>query len=255
VTDLDHVAVATTDIAATLGTLVGELGGVVYAGGDGYGFRWVQVRLGDPGARGGMTVEVLVVWQPDVNDFLDRFVARHGPGQHHLTFKVKDLEDTLRRVESAGFRPVGVDLRDPWWKEAFLQPREAHGTVVQLAEVHPDHPGTAEMVTAALADGPTGEPVWWPPPPPRAAAPATLRRVVMATPSLTAAVAFFAGLLQGDVVAETDEAVELAWPGGGRIRLEQDRTATPGFLRLEGDHEGTARVFDVSGARFSLSPR
>jgi methylmalonyl-CoA/ethylmalonyl-CoA epimerase len=255
VTDLDHVAIATTDIAATLGTLVGELGGVVFAGGDGYGFRWVQVRLGDAGAGGGMTIEVLVVWQPAVNDFLDRFVARHGPRQHHLTFKVKNLEDTLRRVKSAGFGPVGVDLRDPWWKEAFLQPREAHGTVVQLAEVHPDHPGTAEMVAAALVDGPVGEPTWWAPPPPRAASPATLQRVVMATPSLSAAVAFFAGLLEGDVVAEDDGAVELAWPGGGRIRLEHDPVAPPGFVRLEGDQDGPARTVEVSGARFELSSR
>jgi catechol 2,3-dioxygenase-like lactoylglutathione lyase family enzyme len=255
VTDLDHVAIATTDIAATLGTLVGDLGGIVFAGGDGYGFRWVQVRLGDAGAGGGMTVEVLVVWEPRVNDFLERFVARHGPGQHHLTFKVKNIEDVLGRVQRAGFTPVGVDLRDPWWKEAFLQPREAHGTVVQLAEVHPDHPGTPEMVAAAGSGAAIGEPAWWPPLPARAAAPVTLHRVVMSTPSLPAAVAFFAGLLGGDVTEEDETAVELAWPGGGRIRLVHDTGRSPGFLRLEGDHDGPARILEVSGARFELSPR
>jgi catechol 2,3-dioxygenase-like lactoylglutathione lyase family enzyme len=253
VTDLDHVAIATTDIAATLSTLVGDLGGTIFAGGDGYGFRWVQVRVGADG--GGMTVEVLVVWEPRVNDFLERFVARHGPGQHHLTFKVRNLEETLGRVKSAGYRPVGVDLRDPHWKEAFLQPREAHGTVVQLAEVHPDHPGTLEMVAAAEAAGPVGEPRWWPEPPPRATPPATLQRVVMSTPSLAAGVAFFAGLLEGAVIAEDDATVDLAWPGGGQIRLLLDPDAPPGFLRLEGDRDGGAATVDVSGARFDLSPR
>jgi methylmalonyl-CoA/ethylmalonyl-CoA epimerase len=253
VTDLDHVAIATTDIEATLGTLVGELGGTVFAGGDGYGFRWVQVRLGD--GTDGMTVEVLVVWKPEVNDFLARFVSRHGPRQHHLTFKVKDIAATLQRVRQAGFQPVGVDLRDPHWKEAFLQPREAHGTVVQLAEVHPDHPGTAEMVAAADAGAVIGEPTWWPAPPPRATERATLRRVVMATPSLPAAVSFFAGLLDGQVVTEDDGAVELAWPGSARVRLELDPDATPGVVRLELEQPGRARTLDVSGARFELAPR
>jgi methylmalonyl-CoA/ethylmalonyl-CoA epimerase len=256
VTDLDHVAIATTDIDAALRTTVGELGGTVFAGGDGYGFRWVQVRLdgGEPDA-GGMTVELLTVWEPRQNDFLERFVARHGPRQHHLTFKVPDIEATLRRVQQSGFQPVSVNLSDPEWKEAFLQPREAHGTVVQLAQVSPDQPGPREQVRAADAGGAIGEPQWWSDPPLRATTRATLRRVVMSTPSLPAAVSFFAGLLEGDVVEETEDAVELAWPGGGRVRLELDSGSGPGFLRLDGDHAGETRWLDLSGAAFRLAPR
>ena len=251
--DLDHVAIATTDIEAALGTLVGDLGGTIFSGGDGYGFRWVQVRVGE-GVEG-MTVELLVEWQPEENDFLARFLAKHGPGQHHLTFKVSDLAATLERVRTAGFQPVGVDLRNPNWKEAFLQPREAHGTVVQLAQVHPDHPGTPEMVKAAEGGDAFFEPEWWPALPPRAAEPCRLRRVVMSTPSLPAAVGFFAGLLDGEVVAEDAASVELAWPGSGRVRLEQHVDARPGFLRLEGERPGTApETVDVSGVSLLLSP-
>jgi catechol 2,3-dioxygenase-like lactoylglutathione lyase family enzyme len=248
--DLDHVAIATTDIDAALAVAVGELGGTIFAGGDGYGFRWVQVRIGE--AAEGMTVELLIEWQPEQNDFLARFLARHGPGQHHLTFKVPDLAATLGRVHQAGFRPVSVNLTDPNWKEAFLQPREAHGTVVQLAQVHPDHPGTAEMVTGAQAGGAFFEPEWWPEPPARATDRARLRRVVLATPSLPAAVAFFAGQLDGRIVDETIDAVELAWPGDGRVRLEHDADATPGFRRLEGDRGGAPVTLDLSGAPFVL---
>lgn len=254
--DLDHVAIATTDIGAALGTLVGQLGGTIFSGGDGYGFRWVQTRLGADGRdrAEGMTVELLSAWQPEQNDFLARFLARHGPGQHHLTFKVSDLVATLERVHTAGFKPVSVDLRDPSWKEAFLQPREAHGTVVQLAEVHPDHPGTRDMVAAAVAGNAFFEPEWWPQPPPRAATACTLRRVVMSTPSLPAAVGFFAGLLDGEVIAEDDGSVELAWPGTGHVRLELDVDASPGFLRVEGEQAGRSETLDVSGAPFVISP-
>jgi methylmalonyl-CoA/ethylmalonyl-CoA epimerase len=253
VIDFDHVAIATKDIDAALGTIVGELGGTIFSGGDGYGFRWVQVRLGEGDA--GMTVELLIEWKPEQNDFLARFLARHGPGQHHLTFKVSDLAATLGRVQQAGYQPVSVNLTDPDWKEAFLQPREAHGTVVQLAQVHPDHPGTPELVTAARGGSAYFEPEWWPAPPAPAPNAAQLRRVVMATPSLPAAVGFFAGQLDGEVVAEDASSVELAWPGSGRVRLELDSTATPGFLRLEGDQQGAPRSVELSGTPFVLASR
>ena len=55
-------------------------------GGENVGFRSYQVRLGD--AVDGMTIELLEPWHPERFDFLERFVARHGAGPHHLTFKV-----------------------------------------------------------------------------------------------------------------------------------------------------------------------
>ena len=137
------------------------------------------------------------------NDFLARFVARHGAGPHHLTFKVPDLADALERVRGAGFHPVNIDISDPEWKEAFLMPREAHGTVVQLAESH-GHPETRAELLDHVAEQRTehapalvGRS--------RAAdrATATLRRVVLRTPSLPSALGFFAGVLQGDVERET----------------------------------------------------
>jgi len=234
-----------------LGPLVGELGGVVMGGGENLGFRSYQVRLGD--AVEGMTVEVLEPWHPERFEFLERFMARHGEGPHHLTFKVPDLAATLERVRSAGYTPVGVSLTDPRWKEAFLQPREAHGTVVQLAQADGSpFPDYAAEFESARANGPHGEPVWWPAPPPAAPAPTVLRRVVMATPHLDAALGFFAGLLGGEVAtdaSEGDDAVELAWPGAGRIRLETTYGAAPGIVRLDLEGPGSPRELLVAGTR------
>ncbi len=72
----------------------------------------------------------------------------------------------------------------------------------------------------------------------------------MSTPSLPAAVGFFAGLLDGVIVDENDSAVELAWPGSGRIRLELHPDAPPGFLRAEGDHAAAPGNLTVGGASF-----
>ncbi|HWS47605.1 MAG TPA: VOC family protein, partial [Acidimicrobiia bacterium] len=210
--DLDHVALAAGDTSPALRFLTGELGGTVLFGGQGPGFRPMQVWLGTS-AGDGMPVELLEPWDTESNDFLARFVARHGAGPHHLTFKVTDILDAIERVRRAGFRPVNIDLRDPEWKEAFLLPREAHGTVVQLAEAH-GHPDTrAEMLAHVARHGPNMHPRWWVEPEP-ARGHGTLRRVVVRTPALPSAVAFFAGILQGTIEAEDEASVDLVWARG-----------------------------------------
>lgn len=245
--DLDHVAIATDDVAVALGALVGELGGTVFHGGDGSGFRWVQTRVGD--ARSGMTVESLVVWRPDVDDFLERFVDRFGPSPHHITFKVSDIETILDRSRAAGLRPVGVDLTDPHWQEAFLQPREAHGTVVQLAQTDEPHE-IATLLPAVERDGPLGQPRWWPEPPTPGTDRVTLRHVVLGTPDRLAATTFFTELLAGTVEYDDASGTGLAWPGG-RIRLEDADTA--GVLRCDGSGT-TARTVDIGRMPIVVTP-
>src|SRR4249920_2666555 len=194
--DLDHVAIAAPDTAEALRFLTGPLGGTVIFGGQSIGFRPMQVWVGTPDGDG-MPVELLEPWAVEQNDFLARFIARHGAGPHHLTFKVPSLAATVERVRGAGFRPVNIDVSDPEWKEAFLMPREAHGTVVQLAESH-GHPATRkELLDYVAAHGANTNPRWWVDPPPPTGR-GTLRRVVLRTPSLSSALGFFAGVLQGD---------------------------------------------------------
>ena len=245
--DLDHVALAAADTSGALRFLTGELGGTILFGGQAVGFRPMQVWLGSPDGDG-MPVELLEPWDTERNDFLARFVARHGAGPHHLTFKVPDLAAALERVRGAGFHPVNVDFSDPEWKEAFLLPREAHGTVVQLAESH-GHPETrAELLALVAANGPDAHPRWWSDPAP-ASGHGTLRRVVLRTPSLPSALAFFAGILHGEVERETPGAADLVWPRGARIRLEESTDAHPGVDRLE--VEGLAGAHTVVGTRFA----
>lgn len=243
--DLDHVALAAPDTSEALRFLTGELGGVIIFGGQSVGFRPMQVWLGTDDGDG-MPVELLEPWDVERNDFLARFVARHGAGPHHLTLKVPDLRAALERVRAAGFHPVNIDVSDPDWKEAFLLPREAHGTVVQLAETQ--HAETkAQLLAYVREHGPNAHPRWWADP----AAPSgkgILRRVVLRTPALESAVGFFSGVLQGDVEREGGERVDLVWPGGARVALERQPGASPGIDRLE--IEGLSEPRTMLGTRF-----
>jgi methylmalonyl-CoA/ethylmalonyl-CoA epimerase len=203
VIDLDHVAVAVEDYADAWPRLGRDLAGEWLTDAGGTGFAFAQLRY-----LNGMKVEVLRPDRVETNDFLRRFLAHSGPGPHHLTFKVPDLDDALERARSAGYQPVGVNRSEPDWQEAFLHPRDIPGVVVQMAQV-----SGGEWTTSP----PPGFPA------PRTQRAATLDWVAHAVANLDEGLRLFAGLLHGVQVAEgiDHEAswVELAWPGPGRVRL------------------------------------
>jgi hypothetical protein len=204
--DLDHVAVALERHTDAWPRYAGDLPPERWIGGGGTsGFWSAQVAYAN-----GMKVEVLEPYQVEQNDFLRRFLDRSGPGPHHLTFKVKDLAQALDLAEQAGYRPVGVNLDNSWWKEAFLHPKDAPGVVVQLAESNEG---------GDWGGGPG--PDWLPRP--RTDTAATLVHVGHALADLDEGTRLFVDLLGGttDGSGEHDGIrwLDLAWPGPGRVRL------------------------------------
>lgn len=124
---LDHVAVAVHSIKAALPLFRDALGGEYLMGGDQAGtWRWLQLTYPNGGK-----VELL---EPLGDGFLARFLERRGEGLHHVTFKTDDLRAAIAHVQDLGYELVDVDLEAPHWKEAFLRPSKAHGTLIQLAQ-------------------------------------------------------------------------------------------------------------------------
>jgi methylmalonyl-CoA epimerase len=124
---LDHVAVALHEIRPAVRLFRDALGGEYLMGGDAPdAWRWVQFRW-----PGGGKVELL---EPKGDGFLSRFLDRRGEGLHHMTFKTDDIEAAIAQVEAQGYELVDVDVSSPRWKEAFLRPRGAHGTLIQVAQ-------------------------------------------------------------------------------------------------------------------------
>lgn len=123
----DHIAIAVARLADAPVLLAGRLGGVPVFGADTGAYRFGQWRF-----AGGGRIEVLEPAETD--GFLHRFLARRGPGVHHVTFKVPSLGAACERAAAHGYAVVGYSASKPNWKEAFLHPRQALGIVVQLAE-------------------------------------------------------------------------------------------------------------------------
>ncbi|MGH9101598.1 MAG: VOC family protein [Acidimicrobiales bacterium] len=200
---LDHVALALERASDGWPRYATELGGRWVTGGDAPGFTAVQLAYANR-----MRLELLEPARVEANDFLRRFLDRSGPGPHHVTFKVDELEGALEAVRSAGLEPVGVDTSRPGWKEAFLHPRQAHGVVVQLAQA---------------AGGGSARPPAGFPPDPAGGAPAELVHVAHAVADLDRSLELFCGLLGGRTDGRGQGRwgrwVDLTWGGPGLVRL------------------------------------
>ena len=121
------MAVAVHSIKDALKLYRDALGGEYLMGGDvADTWRWAQFRY-----PGGGKVELL---EPLGDGFLSRFLDRYGEGLHHMTFKTDDIHAAISQVEGQGYELVDLDTDDPHWKEAFLRPSGAHGTLIQLAQ-------------------------------------------------------------------------------------------------------------------------
>lgn len=126
----DHVSIAVRDIEISQ-TLVDLLGGTHIGGGlshDG-DFEWIQFDLPGQGR-----LEMISPVVEDEDNFLNRYIAEHGEGLHHLTFKVQSIDAAVARARELGFTVVGFNDTNADWKEAFVHPASAHGVLIQLAE-------------------------------------------------------------------------------------------------------------------------
>lgn len=76
--------------------------------------------------------------QPTDNESgVARYLAKKGPGMHHICFEVDDIEAALARLREAEVQlinempTVGSDGR----KFAFIHPKSANGVLVELYEL------------------------------------------------------------------------------------------------------------------------
>ncbi len=74
-----------------------------------------------------------------------KFIKRNGgPGVHHITFEVADLDAAVAELERRGgqiayrhtYAP-GVAFEGQYWREAFVHPKDAFGVLIHLAEKKP----------------------------------------------------------------------------------------------------------------------
>jgi methylmalonyl-CoA/ethylmalonyl-CoA epimerase len=86
-------------------------------------------------AAGESLVELLEAESTDSP--IGKFVARRGPGIHHICFAVEDLDGTLDRCRTAGLRLIDETPRlgAEGKRIAFLHPGATAGVLIELTEL------------------------------------------------------------------------------------------------------------------------
>ena len=126
---IDHIGIAVDDLDAALVTWerLGLIEAKIETIED-QGVRVAMLKVGDG------KVELLAPLGPDTP--VGRFLARKGPGLHHVAFRVDDIEAALAEARSRGLELIDETPRlgAGGARIAFLHPRAAGGTLVELCQ-------------------------------------------------------------------------------------------------------------------------
>ena len=123
-----HVGVAVADLDEAISSYE-RLFGAELAG------RQTQEQQGVEAASlvvGDGHVELLAALAPDTA--VGRFLARRGPGMHHVADEVDDISAELARLEGEGARLIDATPRRGLFgtEVAFVHPESVHGVLSEL---------------------------------------------------------------------------------------------------------------------------
>ncbi|MGW8321741.1 MAG: VOC family protein [Thermodesulfobacteriota bacterium] len=129
---IDHVAIAVRDLERAKHFFIECLGGreLFCAPFADQGYRWTTLELGSS-----CFIELIDPLSAD--GFVHRFIEKRGEGPHHITIQVDDLEAMHKMLEGKGIKTFGYSEALPGWKEFYIHPKEAFGTLIQFAEFNP----------------------------------------------------------------------------------------------------------------------
>ena len=127
---IDHVGVAVEDMGAAL---------VVYR--DTLGMPLVhRETVADQGVEAALLdvgdghIELLSPLDPDTP--IGKFLARRGPGLHHVAYRVSSIDDALRSLAGAGVRLIDERPRTGirGSQVAFIHPASTGGVLTEIVE-------------------------------------------------------------------------------------------------------------------------
>ena len=132
---IDHIGVAVADLAAAIALHEDTYGmGVVHR--ETIEEQGVEAVLLDVGEN---HVELLRPLSEDTP--VGKFLAKRGPGLHHVAYQVTDIEAVLATLRDAGVRLLDetprTGIRSS--KVAFLHPKSSGGVLTEIVQPAEDH--------------------------------------------------------------------------------------------------------------------
>ena len=132
---IDHVGIAVEDIDAAL-ALYRDVLGMPLVHRETVAEQGVDAALLDVGDG---HVELLQPLGPETP--VGKYLARRGPGLHHVAFRVADIDATLSALAGAGLRLLDerprIGIRGS--RVAFLHPASTGGVLTEIVQPAEDH--------------------------------------------------------------------------------------------------------------------
>ena len=127
-TRVSHIGIAVEALAESLPFFRDVLGLTEVALDDADGANIAGFSAGEP------LVELLEADDP--SSPIARFVAKRGPGIHHICFAVDDLDAMIERCRAAGVRLIDEEPRvgAEGKRIVFLHPKSTGGVLVELSD-------------------------------------------------------------------------------------------------------------------------
>lgn len=129
---IDHISIAVRDLDKAKKFFLDDLGGreLFCAPVPEQKYRWTTIELGT-------SCFIELIDPLEKEGFLYRFLEKRGEGPHHITVQVDDINKTYRTLEEKGIPTFGLSEPFPGWKEMYIHPKNAFGTLIQFAQFHP----------------------------------------------------------------------------------------------------------------------
>jgi methylmalonyl-CoA/ethylmalonyl-CoA epimerase len=128
---IHHLGVAVDDLDSALRTYERLFGAEVehQATIDEQGVRAASLRIGDG------RVELLEALGQDTP--VGRFLAKRGPGMHHVAYEVNDMRATLAELSREGAELIDTEPRAGLFglEVAFVHPDSVHGVLSEVVSV------------------------------------------------------------------------------------------------------------------------
>jgi methylmalonyl-CoA/ethylmalonyl-CoA epimerase len=128
VRSVHHVAFAVTDLDEAVGTYERLFGARIERRGrmDEQGVEAAYLRVGDG------RVELVSALAEDTP--VGRFLAKRGPGMHHVAYEVNDVSAALRSLVAEGAEPIDAEPRPGLGgrEVSFIHPDSVHGVLVEV---------------------------------------------------------------------------------------------------------------------------
>jgi methylmalonyl-CoA/ethylmalonyl-CoA epimerase len=127
---IDHVGVAVEDLDAAIALYANSLG-MALVHRETVAEQGVEAVLLDVGDS---HIELLKPLSADTA--VGKFLAKRGPGLHHVAYRVSDIDDTLKELSAAGLRLIDEHPRQGIRnsKVAFVHPAGTGGVLTEIVQ-------------------------------------------------------------------------------------------------------------------------